>query len=670
MNQTTANAAVPPTVHLLTQNAALSAQLAPILFERGVALESFATQGRLLRGLGAAPGSLLLVDTEALSDPDTLGALVEEIQMRLGQPIPLACLVAGQDIRTRLAAMRAGSRAFLQTPMQIQDLAERLLDLIGAPDAIQGGTPNRILVVDDQPVAALFASRVLEAAGMLTERVCDPLAVLDALDSFVPDLVLMDLHMPGATGVELTRIIRAQDRFADLPIVFLSAELDAQQQMAALRVGGDDFLAKPVAPEQLLAAVAQRLQRVRERARREGGRDAIDPVTGLASLGRLLGRLGQLIGRGGADVDRRALVCLELAGDEETLMRLAVVLAEQRGALDLAARVGERALAIVIRGEDSSSLDDACTSLARDLHITCPDGLGVGWCALASSGGDAVTLVSRASKAARSALEAGDRHPVVYRRDRVAEDRGIPEPLLEALLAERLQLLFEPMVTVSESAVARYEVSPRLTCADGELLPPCDFMAVAQRAGQAERLDRWLLSAGLNALMRSDVDGHPVQLFIHQSLVSVGREDWVDQIRDEINQRDLYRLRPVLQFQVEEVAADAQLMSDRLGRLRRLGIRVCLNGLDTSPASELALEKAPPTFVRLARGVAESLDQVSLSAFIQETKARGPIVIAAGVDAPETIARLCRAGADLLQGPFVQPPSPAMDYDFGGNEVG
>jgi DNA-binding response OmpR family regulator len=129
-----------------------------------------------------------------------------------------------------------------------------------------------VLVVDDQPVAALFAARVLESAGMLTERVGDPLAVLDALDAFVPDLVLMDLHMPGASGIELTRIIREQDRFADLPIVFLSAELDAEQQMAALRVGGDDFLAKPVAPDHLVACVRQRLARARERARRQAVR--------------------------------------------------------------------------------------------------------------------------------------------------------------------------------------------------------------------------------------------------------------------------------------------------------------------------------------------------------------------------------------------------------------
>jgi hypothetical protein len=78
-----------------------------------------------------------------------------------------------------------------------------------------------------------------------------------------------------------------------------------------------------------------------------------------------LGRLGQLIGRGGADADRRALVVLDLDGDEAALMRLAVAVAESCGASDLAARVGERSLAVLMRREDAASLARACGHLRR-----------------------------------------------------------------------------------------------------------------------------------------------------------------------------------------------------------------------------------------------------------------------------------------------------------------
>jgi CheY-like chemotaxis protein len=546
-----------------------------------------------------------------------LGALAEDLLGRAGPPMPLACLVSERNIRLRLAAMRAGAKACLQAPMEIEELAERVIDLADAGAA----RPDRVLVVDDQPVAALFAARVLESAGMLVEQVGDPLTVLEALDAFGPDLVLMDLHMPGASGIELTRIIREQDRFADVPVVFLSAELDAEQQMAALRVGGDDFLAKPVSPDHLIDCVEQRLRRARERERRRGVGNAIDPLTGLASLGRLLERLGQLIGRGGAGVDRRALVSVELAGDEDALSRLAAVVAEQTRAPDLAARVGEGALAILIRRDDATDLAGACEAWADDLDRLCPElGLGVGWCGLASSGGDAVTLLSRAAKAARSALASGDRRPVGYSREPAAQDRDTPGPLLTAILSERLQLLFEPMVTLMQAPVARYEVSPRLAICDGELLPPSEFMSFAQQSGLLERIDCWLLTSGLDALRARQAAGQPVQLFLHQSFDSIGREDWVEQVRDEINRRDLFRLRPVLQFQVQEVASDPELVAERVARLARIGIRVCLNGLDASEGSGRAVAMVPAAFVRLARAVVQSPDHEPLGDLIEGSR--------------------------------------------------
>jgi CheY-like chemotaxis protein/EAL domain-containing protein (putative c-di-GMP-specific phosphodiesterase class I) len=632
-----------------------------------MALLAFDTPDRLLRAMAPSPEGLLLIDTDALSGSETVGTLSSRVTAACLEPIPMACLASGTDIQLRVSAMRAGVKAYLETPIGADALADRLVDLIGA----RGSVPDRVLVVDDQPVAALFAARVLESVGMLTEQVGDPLAVLDVLEAFVPDLVLMDLHMPGATGIELTRIIREQDRFADLPIVFLSAELDAEQQMTALRVGGDDFLAKPVAPDRLVACVRQRLERARARARRRDASDAIDPLTGLASLGRLLGRLDQLIGHGGADADRRALVCLELPdGDEDALTRLAVGVAERTHASDLAARVGESTLAILMRRDDQSGLAHACEILAVDLAESFPNSdLGVGWCGLAGGGGDAVTLVSRASKAARIALESGDRRPVAYSRSLNTDGRAGHASVIAAILSEQLQLLFEPMVTLIQAPSPRYEVSPRLATVDGELLSPIEFMPIAQRSGLAERLDRWLLESGLDALMARQAGGQPVQLFLDQSFASVGRADWVEQIRDEINRRELFRRRPVLQFQVEEAVGDPDLAFDRVGRLARLGIRVCLTGFDTSEGSDRVLERVPATFVRLAREVVQALDPEPLAALIEGVKARGLIVIAAGVDAPETIARLCRAGADLLQGPFVQPPSVAMDYDFSGTDA-
>jgi DNA-binding response OmpR family regulator/EAL domain-containing protein (putative c-di-GMP-specific phosphodiesterase class I) len=653
----------------LSSDQDLGSSLQPILDAHGLGLATFTSRDQLLAGLTSGALHLssrgfLLVDVAALSGPEALGDLVSTIQVGLGAPLPWACLAARSDIQPRLAAMRCGAKAYLETPIGAEELAERVLELV----AVDADSLGRVLVVDDQPIAARFASGVLESAGFTTACVSDALTVLDALESFRPDLVLMDLHMPGASGIELTRLIRDQDCFAEIPIVFLSAELDARIQMAALRFGGDDFLAKPVAAPDLVACVRLALRRARDRARKDMGREAIDPRTGLASLGHLLRRLDRLIQRGAtrlADGPQPVLLALELDGDESTLGSLAGALVQKFQAPDLVARVGERSLAVLIRRSMPHETQQQCDALMRDLIPAPGEGpIGVGRCALADGGGDAVTTVSRACKVARLALAAADGRPRAYSETQALGAHLDAPPVVSAVLADRLSLLFEPIVAWLHGSIARYEASPRLETGDGELLPPRAYAPIARQTDLMDRLDRWILNAGLDALVSCHRAGRMTELFIHQSVESLERADWLDRVRDEVNRRGLFQLRPVLQFQVEEVVTSPERVSEGFARLARLGIRTCLNGLSDGSAADLVLERIPATFIRLDRSLLETIDEAPLAALVERAKARNLRVIAGGVDSPERLARLCRTGIDLLQGPFVQPPSPLMDYEF------
>jgi CheY-like chemotaxis protein len=75
------------------------------------------------------------------------------------------------------------------------------------------------------------------------------------------------MNMPGASGQELARVIRQQDAYLSIPIVFLSAESDVGRQREAMSTGGDEFLQKPIEPEHLISAVRSRVIRYRPCAR-------------------------------------------------------------------------------------------------------------------------------------------------------------------------------------------------------------------------------------------------------------------------------------------------------------------------------------------------------------------------------------------------------------------
>ncbi len=130
-------------------------------------------------------------------------------------------------------------------------MAEWLSDLIW-PDRREAFS---VLIIDDDELLAETYVIAVEKAGMTAQAVSDPAQAMAAMISSAPDLVLLDMQMPSASGFEIARIIRQSRRFLSLPIVCLSAERDPTNLLRARRLGGDDFIARPIDPERLGIAV-------------------------------------------------------------------------------------------------------------------------------------------------------------------------------------------------------------------------------------------------------------------------------------------------------------------------------------------------------------------------------------------------------------------------------
>ena len=99
-----------------------------------------------------------------------------------------------------------------------------LIDKLDALTARSVEEPYRILIVDDDPILATSFAETLRQAHMHTVVVTDPLKVMEPLAEFRPDLILMDMHMPSCNGLDLAAVIRQQEEYVGIPIVFLSAE--------------------------------------------------------------------------------------------------------------------------------------------------------------------------------------------------------------------------------------------------------------------------------------------------------------------------------------------------------------------------------------------------------------------------------------------------------------
>lgn len=198
----------------------------------------------------------VLLDAEAAARlPDVQKAHLQT----LAHQVPMAGLANSGTIDKRLEAVRMECHAFFTRPLDMTSLLDTL-DRLTAPPRAEAG---KVLIVDDSPSMAAFYAATLQQAGFVCQTVTDPLKTLEALDDMQPELLLLDMHMPGASGEELARVIRQQDAYLSTPIVFLSAESDVSRQREAMSQGGDEFLQKPIQPEHLISAVKSRVIRYR-----------------------------------------------------------------------------------------------------------------------------------------------------------------------------------------------------------------------------------------------------------------------------------------------------------------------------------------------------------------------------------------------------------------------
>ena len=133
-----------------------------------------------------------------------------------------------------------------------------------------------ILVVDDEPRIVKFLKVKLEASGYEVMAAGNGLEALEILRSQEPDLLVLDLVMPGMDGFETLRQVRG---ISSIPVIILSARETSIDKIKGLEMGADDYLAKPFSPEELLA----RIEAVRRRLEPGKDRRIVDSIT----LGRI-----------------------------------------------------------------------------------------------------------------------------------------------------------------------------------------------------------------------------------------------------------------------------------------------------------------------------------------------------------------------------------------------
>jgi DNA-binding response OmpR family regulator len=158
--------------------------------------------------------------------------------------------------------------------------------------------PYRILVVDDEPPIVDLVTGYLEREGWLVETAVDGPSAVDAVRRLAPDVVVLDVMLPGFDGVEACRQLRT---FSDAYVLMLTARGEEIERIMGLTVGADDYLVKPFSPRELVARVKALLRRPR------GGGSGVTGAGGATPMGLEIDEGRRLVLVDGSPVELTAL---------------------------------------------------------------------------------------------------------------------------------------------------------------------------------------------------------------------------------------------------------------------------------------------------------------------------------------------------------------------------
>jgi len=543
-------------------------------------------------------------------------------------------------------------------------------------------SPYRVLIVEDDRAQALFAQSVLHGAGMQAVVLSDADGVQQAIRDQHPDLILMDLHLPGLDGMRLTAMIRQQPGMQLLPIVFLSGDPDPERQFEVLDSGADDYLSKPIRPRHLIAAVANRIRRARAQAATlpgaSGAPATSNPETGLPTRHHVLQQLNTAL----AHRDRGGVFFVEIssalglrerygyAAFERLMVQAGQRLAEA-GHPHLLARLNDNSFLLLARDADEDSLDAIAAALreqlsARAFVIRDDESVHlrgvVGYAPLSPGFDDATSAleaIERTTLQARllSAGVAGHVH-----RQAVTGQEHL------ALLEGQLELAYQPIVAVAGGGSAQYQLLLRLRQADGTVLTAGQVIPAAEAAGRIADLDQQVLEHAMGLLDLYRHATQPLNLFVSQSLRTLQRDAFADWLLESLQQRDLPGSALVIDVRLPDALIHTVPLQQFCQRMASVSVRFCLSQFEPGGEADALLTQLPLSFVRMAARFSSSHTnpetREELRRAIEQAHAAGLQIIGQQIEDPQAAAAMWVGGVDYIQGNMVQSAGSDLNFDF------
>jgi CheY-like chemotaxis protein/EAL domain-containing protein (putative c-di-GMP-specific phosphodiesterase class I) len=656
--------------------------------EHAFSLSGFRTRGfadaqQLAEATTRQPAAALLAEASLVARAcETLDSLARQVPAT-GSTVIVG--FGGAAAGGRLQALLSGAEQHFER-LDDPSLAARVVELVERPRE----DPYRVLVVDDDVSMRLYLKVVLEQAGMRVEC-ADPGEVVQKLGEFDPDLLLVDLYMPGIDGMSLTMELRQQPELAMLPIVFLSGEQGDETRFQAIQLGGDDFLTKPVRPRILIAAVRSRIKRARS-VRKQlpvAGSGTVQVRGGQLRRGDFLAQLGEAMRQPRGPWQVLLSVKLDQADDLDDRLGLA-------GAFDLEQRIAAR-IASVLRPTDAFTLwlefgfgilaeresrDDVealaralCAAVAGEpfdvqgtaMPLTLSVGVSLPPTGAAAGDPDRWFASAYAAQSIAHRL-GGNRFDGILSREHgdTAPERVliIREWVKEAVTGENIIVEFQPMLPLRGDTDGLYALVAKLRDYRAPLagVPREEFLQPAREAGAMAMIDRVGLFHAFEAIEEQRERQRQTRVLVPMDLASFDHAQMLWLVA-ELRRRKAHANGLIIEVDAELLLARPPLVA-MVQKLKDSGICISLSDQSGSVTRLERLQALPADLLRLPFRAVNGIPAKAFAELLAPWRAAGRQVIVDDVEDINAVSQLWSLGIGYLQGDALAAAGPRLDYDF------
>ncbi|MDH5660289.1 MAG: EAL domain-containing protein [Gammaproteobacteria bacterium] len=621
---------------------------------------------------------------------------VDKIRATTGVHTPILFISARTDVTARLGVVRAGGGAYFTKPINIESLINKL-DEVALPNISEG---HRVLLIEDDVDLAERYKIVLQHAGITTQIVTQPMKTIQAIHDFIPDVLLMDMNMPEVNGLELASVIRQEQQLVGLPIVFVTAESHPEIRGRAMKIGGDEFITKPVSDKALVEVVHRSIKKSKRLFNTIKQISRHNLQTGMINRKSFLADLEQAVATIKEKNETKALIYITidhfdviikqvgLTGLDPLASELAQRIQASIDINDQASQMAEGIFAILSVTSDENSLKQLTETIHKNittspisidkhkLKVECS--IGVSYITNATF--NIQNIFEQAEEAAAKAREQNENKIKIYNDPKqiVSSDKTAAElrnKIIRAIKEKSFRLVFQPILNVANEKQEHYEVLLRMIDEDNKVVLPAQFFPVAEEENLIHEIDRWAIEHAIKMLSDNVRIRTRGTFFIKVAGESIVRDSFLTWICNCIsNSRLRGEQKVVFELSEKDITNRVEQVKSFSHSLQNLSCGFAIEHFGSTNQHQSLINEISVNFVKIAmpktsQFLTDSSENSKLQKLIKEMQSKNINIIASMVDDPRIITLLWEWGVNYFQGYFIEEPHETLDFDFSQAEL-